>query len=59
LTQLWVWSWVLFLTYAASLRGGLRIGVPLALLFLLLTCAVILMAGGVAMKSVGMRRNEH
>jgi hypothetical protein len=55
LAQLWVWSWVLFLTYAASLRGGLRIGVPLALLFLFLTCAVVLVAGGVAMKSVGMR----
>jgi len=55
LTQLWVWSWVLFLTHAAALRGALRIGVPLALLFLFLTCAVVLVAGVVAMKSVRMR----
>ena len=52
LTQLWVWSWVLFLTYAAALPGALRIGVPLALLFLFLTCAVVFVAGGLAMKSV-------
>ena len=55
LAQLWVWGWVLFLTYAAALRGALRIGVPLALLFVFLTCAVVLVAGGVAMRSVGMR----
>ena len=55
LAQLWVWSWVVFLTYAAALPGALRIGLPLLLLFLVLTCAVTLVASWVAMKAVGMR----
>lgn len=55
LAQLWVWGWVVFLTYAAALPGALRIGAPLLLLFLFLTCAVILVSSWVAMKSVGMR----
>ena len=55
LAQLWVWGWVVFLTYAAALPGALRIGVPLLLLFLFLTCAVIVVASWVAMKAVGMR----
>jgi hypothetical protein len=55
LAQLWVWGWVVFLTYAAALPGALRIGLPLSLLFLLLSCAVTLAASWVAMRSVGMR----
>jgi hypothetical protein len=55
LAQLWVWGWVLFLTYAAALPWALRVGVPLLLLFLFLTCAVILVSSWIAMKSVGMR----
>ena len=55
LTQLWVWGWVVFLSYAAALRGALRIGLPLALLFLFMSCAVTLAASWVAMRSVGMR----
>jgi hypothetical protein len=55
LAQLWVWGWVVFLTYAAALPGALRVGLPLLLLFLFLTCAVILAASRVAMKAVGMR----
>jgi hypothetical protein len=55
LAQLWVWGWVVFLTYAAALPGALRVGLPLSILFLFLTCSVILMAGWVAMKAVGMR----
>lgn len=55
LAQLWVWSWVVFLTYAAALPGALRIGLPLLLAFLFLTCAVVLVAGWVAMKAAGMR----
>lgn len=55
LAQLWVWGWVVFLTYAAALPGALRIGVPLLLLFLFLTCGLILVASWVAMKAVGMR----
>ena len=54
LAQLWVWGWVVFLTYAAALPWALRVGVPLLLLFLLLTCVVILVSSWVAMKSVGM-----
>lgn len=55
LAQLWVWGWVVFLTYAAALPGALRVGLPLLLMFLFLTCAVILVASWVAMKAVGMR----
>lgn len=55
LAQLWVWGWVVFLTYAAALPWALRVGVPLLLLFLFLTCGVILVASWVAMKAVGMR----
>jgi len=55
LAQLWIWGWVVFLTYATALPGALRIGLPLLLLFLLLTCAIVLVASWVAMKAVGMR----
>jgi len=55
LAQLWVWGWVVFLTYAAALPWALRIGLPLSLMFLFSTCAVILVMSWVAMKSVGMR----
>jgi hypothetical protein len=53
--QLWVWGWVVFLTYAAALPGALRVGLPLLLLFSFSTCAVIMVASWVAMKAVGMR----
>ena len=55
LAQVWIWGWVVFLSYAAALRGALRIGLPLLLLFLFLTCAVTLVASWAAMKAVGMR----
>jgi hypothetical protein len=55
LAQLWVWGWVVFLSYAAALPGALRIGLPLLLFFLFSTCAVILVASRVAMRAVGMR----
>lgn len=55
LAQLWVWGWVVFLTYAAALPRALRVGLPLLLLFLFLTCTVILVTSWFAMKSVGMR----
>lgn len=56
LAQLWVWSWVVFLCYAAGLPGALRIGLPLGLLFLLLSAAVTAVTGWIAMMSAGTRR---
>ncbi len=55
LAQLWVWSWVVFLCYAAALPGALRAGLPLALSFVLLSCVVTLVTSRIAMKSAGMR----
>jgi len=55
LAQLWVWGWVVFLSYAASLPGALRVGLCLLLFFSFLTGAVILVSSWVAMKAVGMR----
>lgn len=54
LAQLWVWSWVVFLCYAAALPGALRIGLPLSFLFLLLTCVVTCASSWAAMRSAGM-----
>jgi hypothetical protein len=50
LAQLWVWSWVVFLCYAAALPGALRIGLRLALLFLFLSCAVTVVTSWIAMR---------
>ena len=50
LAQLWVWSWVVFLSYAAALPGALRIGLPLALWVLVLTCIVTVVTSWMAMR---------
>ena len=55
LAQLWVWSWAVLLSYAAALPGALRIGLPLGLIFVLLSCVVTLVTSQVAMKSAGVR----
>lgn len=56
LAQLWIWGWVVFLCYAAALPGALRVGLPLAVSFVFLSCSVTLVMSWFAMKSVGMRR---
>jgi len=50
LAQMWVWSWVVFLSYAAALPGALRIGLPLTLWVLLLTCLVTAVTSWIAMR---------
>ena len=50
LAQVWVWSWVVFLSYAAALPGALRIGLPLTLWVLLLTCIVTMVTSWIAMR---------
>jgi hypothetical protein len=55
LAQLWTWSWVLFLIYAAGVHAALRIGLPLAVGCLLLSGVAVAVAARVSMTSVGMR----
>lgn len=55
LALLWVFSCVVFLTYAAALPRALTLGLPLAVYCLLAFCAVVLAASWSAMRSVGMR----
>jgi hypothetical protein len=55
LAQLWIWAWVVFLTYAAALPGALRLSLPLATFCFLSSCAVIALASWFAMRSSGMR----
>jgi hypothetical protein len=50
LAQLWVWSWVVFLSYAAALPGALRIGLLLTVWVLLLTCVVTVVTSLMAMR---------
>lgn len=53
LAQLWTWSWVVFLTYAAALWGMLRLAVHMSALSILLSGAVIAAACRVALSSAG------
>lgn len=55
LGQVWVWAWILFLTYAAGLLRVLRFEGLLAVSSLLLSCIAIATAVRIAMRSVGMR----
>jgi hypothetical protein len=55
LAQVWTWSWALFLAYAAGLRGTFRVGLPLAVLCLLLSGVAIGCTARVATKFVGIR----
>lgn len=55
LAQVWTWAWALFLAYAAGLRITFRVGLPLAVLCLLLSCVAIGGAARVATKFGGKR----
>lgn len=57
LAQAWTWSWLLFLGYAAGLKGVLRSGFPLSLVSLSVASVIIAGAARFAMKSVGMMRS--
>jgi hypothetical protein len=55
LVQIWIWAWIVFLTYAAGFLQVMQVESRLAVLSLLLSCVAIAVAVRVAMRSAGMR----
>jgi hypothetical protein len=55
LVQLWIWAWILFLTYAAGFLNITPVELRLAGSSLLLACVAIAAAVRVAMRTAGMR----
>ena len=55
LAQLWTWLCILFLIYADGLRPALRLGLPLAVSCLVLSCLANAIAARVSLSSARMR----
>jgi hypothetical protein len=53
--QVWIWAWIVFLTYAAGFQQITPVELRLAVWSVLLSCVAIAVAARVAMRSVGMR----